>query len=646
MRALGSGQGRATDGQSLELIDRMIAIPHCARIAAQMTAATISVRSATARRNTWRACAGALLCLAWLLVWSGARAAEQFLPPEQAFVVSARMAEAGKAEVAIRVAPDYYLYRERFQFSAEGATLGTPELPPGKVKWDENFRKNVESYRGEVRIGIPLQRAGAPFTLVVVSQGCADAGLCYPPMTTRIRLDPAAPIGSAIAQAAAPTISGGPRNLASALVDGTIVGDVLAGGRLWAVIGAFFVVGVLLSLTPCVLPMLPILSSIIVGADGRATRLRGLTLAGSYALGMALVYTALGVAAGLAGEGFGAALQTPWALGAFAALMVLFALAMFDVYELRLPLRWTSHLHQRANRMPAGQIAGVFAMGGVSALIVSPCVTAPLASALLFIGQSKDVTLGGSALFSMAGGMSVPLLLLGASAGRWVPRSGPWMHTVKRGFGMLILALAIWVVQPVLPAVAQLALWGVWLLLLGFLLRPFGAKASHHHLLRNGLARALGVVALVGGVMQLVGAASGGTDPLQPLAHLRRNGAQAQALHFQRVRSVAELDAALRDAGRPVMLDFYADWCVSCKEMERFTFGEPEIARRMGAALLLRADVTANSDDDKALLRRFKLFGPPGTLFFDAQGRELPEARVVGFQNARRFGETLSTAGL
>ncbi len=609
-----------------------------------MSAASASIRSAGFRRSALRAWLGALLCLAWLLTLPGARAAEEFLEPEQAFAVSARLAEAGKAEVAIRIAPGYYLYRERFQFSAEGATLGAPDLPPGKVKFDENFRKNVETYRGELRIGIPVQQAAGPFTLVVVSQGCADAGLCYPPMTTRVRLDPAAPAGSSIAQAAA--APGESRSLASALVDGTFVRDVLAGGRIWAVIGAFFVVGVLLSLTPCVLPMLPILSSIIVGTDGQATRLRGITLAGSYALGMALVYTALGIAAGLAGEGIGAALQTPWALGGFATLMVAFALSMFDVYELRLPTRWTSHLHHHANRMPAGQIAGVFAMGGVSALIVSPCVTAPLASALLFISQSRDVKLGGSALFSMAGGMSVPLLLLGASAGRWVPRSGPWMHTVKRAFGVLILALAIWIVQPVIPVAAQLALWGVLLLLLGFLLRPFAAKASHHHVLRNGLARALGVVALVTGLMQLVGAASGGTDPLQPLAHLRRNGAPTQALHFQPVRSVAELDDALRTAGRPVMLDFYADWCVSCKEMERFTFGDPEIARRMGGALLLRADVTANSDDDKALLRRFSLFGPPGTLFFDAQGRELPGARVVGFQNARRFGQTLTAAGL
>ena len=588
--------------------------------------------------------------LAWLLGLCAlvaalpGHAADEFLEPEKAFVVTARLADAGKAEVLIRIEPGYYLYREPFRFSAEGATLGTPDIPPGKVKFDQNFQKNVETYRGELRIGIPVQ-ATAAFTLAVVSQGCADAGLCYPPMTTQLRLDPAAPIVAPPA-AAAPAAKGAKRDLAAALIDGTIVGEVLAGGRFLTVIGIFFVVGVLLSLTPCVLPMLPILSSIIVGTDGQATRLRGLTLAAAYSLGMALVYTGLGIAAGLAGEGIGAALQTPWALGSFAALLVLFALSMFDVYELRLPARWTTGLHGHANRLPAGQFAGVFAMGGVSALIVSPCITAPLASALLFIGQSRDVTLGGSALFSMAGGMSVPLLLLGASAGRWVPRSGPWMHTVKRLFGVAMLGLAVWVAQPILPVALQLALWGVLLLLLAFMLQPFSARPAHHHMLRVGLTRAAGVGALVLGVMQIVGAASGGTDPLQPLAHLGRPAAAARPLPFQPVRSVAELDAVLRSAGRPVMLDFYADWCVSCKEMERFTFGDPAVSQRLGRALLLRADVTANSDDDKALLRRFRLFGPPGILFFDAQGREVGEARVVGFQSAQRFEQTLSTAGL
>ena len=595
---------------------------------------------------------GVLCGLGWAA--TAARAAEDFLDPEKAFVVTGRVVEAGKAEVLIRIAPGYYLYRERFAFSAQGATLGQADIPPGKVKFDQTFAKNVETYRGELRIGIPLLQVPAGlFSLAVVSQGCADAGLCYPPMTTQLRLDPAALMSSTRTPAAEltiaePHIAEPQHDLASALVDGSIVGEVLAGGHVWRVIGAFFVVGLLLSMTPCVLPMLPILSSIIVGTHMAPSRLRGLALAGCYSLGMALVYTALGVVAGLAGEGFGAALQTPWAVAGFALLLALFSLAMFDVYELRLPARWTTGLTSQCNKLPAGQVLGVFTMGGVSALILSPCVTAPLASALLFIGQSGDVALGGSALFAMASGMSVPLLLLGASAGRWVPRSGPWMHLVKRAFGVLMLGMAVWVVSPVLPTTVQMALWGLLLLLLGFMLRPFAGSSPHRHLLRTGVQRTLGVGALAFGVMQLVGAASGGRDPMQPLAHLAHPGGVrlAQGPHFQIVHSVAELNDVLRTTTRPVVLDFYADWCVSCKEMERFTFSDPGVAGRLGNAMLLKADVTANNADDRALLRRFKLFGPPGTLFFDPSGQELAQARVVGFQNVKRFAHTLAAAGL
>jgi thiol:disulfide interchange protein DsbD len=289
-------------------------------------------------------------------------------------------------------------------------------------------------------------------------------------------------------------------------------------------------------------------------------------------------------------------------------------------------------------------------MGGVSALIVSPCVTAPLAGALLFLSQTRDVALSATALFALAMGMSVPLLLLGASAGAWLPRSGSWMHAIKRFFGLVLLGVALWVVQPVLPPAIALALWGGLLLMGGFMLRPFDPH-PHAGAPRVWLQRAGGVAALAWGVMMLGGAASGGRDPLQPLAHLVGSAqagpaAAASGVDFRPVRSVAELDALVREAGRPVMLDFYADWCVSCKEMERFTFSDPAIQARLSRALLLKADVTANNDDDRALLKRFQLFGPPGTIFFDAQGRELADPRVIGFQNAERFARSLDAAGL
>ena len=584
-----------------------------------------------------------LLTGLFFLVLPTAWAADEFLPPEQAFKVSAQMVAVDRIEVLVRIAPGYYAYREPLRFTAQGAELGTPEVPQGKVKFDENFQKNVETYRNDLRIPLPV-RATVPFKLTVVAQGCADAGLCYPPLTTEIAIDPTQLSPASGAQPAAKAVP----VQAAGWLDGSRVDDILRGGRLWQVVLAFFGMGVLLSLTPCVLPMLPILSSLIVGTGQRPSRLRGLGLAAAYSLGMALVYTALGVAAGLAGEGFAAALQTPWAIGGFSLLLVLLSLSMFDVYELRLPTAWTTHWSTHSNRLPAGQLAGVFVMGGVSALIVSPCVTAPLAGALLFISQSGDVVQGGGALFSMATGMSLPLLLLGASAGRWVPKAGAWMHGVKRLFGLMMLGVALWLAQPVLPIAVSMAMWGLLLLLAGFLLAPFSRHAHHRHALRTALQRALGVMALLMGAAQFVGAVSGGQDPLRPLAHLGAGAVAPGAKPaFQPVGSEAELDAAIRAAGgRPVMLDFYADWCVSCKEMERFTFSHPDVASRLQKAVLLKADVTANSPEHRALLKRYKLFGPPGTLFFDAQGTELAKARVVGFQDTRRFAQTLDTAGL
>jgi thiol:disulfide interchange protein DsbD len=400
--------------------------------------------------------------------------------------------------------------------------------------------------------------------------------------------------------------------------------------------------------------MLPILSSIIVGGRGQAsTRLRGLALAASYSLGMATVYTALGVVAGLAGEGLAAALQTAWVQIGFALLLFAFSLSMFDVYELRLPGALAERLSAGSQRLPAGQLVGVFLMGGVSAAIVSPCITAPLAGALLFISQSRDVVLGGSALFAMAAGMSVPLLLLGASAGAWLPASGAWMIDIKRIFGVLLIATAIWTARAALPAVLLLTLCGSLAVGIGFMVwpqrPPTGGAAPGVWARRTAAA-----VAMALGLMQLVGAASGGSDPVQPLSHLAvarvaatsAASTSGDAPRFALVRSVAELDAAIAGAGKAVVLDFYADWCVSCKEMERFTFSDPAVAARLSHALLLKADVTANSAADRELLKRFQLFGPPGTIFFNRQGQEVAESRVVGFENAERFNQTLLRAGL
>jgi thioredoxin:protein disulfide reductase len=586
----------------------------------------------------------AFLCLSlWAGHWALAQAADDFLPPEQAFKVHARWLAPDSVQVAVDIAPGYYVYREPLRISAQGAKLGDALVPAGKTKFDENFQKNVETYRERLLVVQPLAPGAGPLTLTVVVQGCADAGLCYPPMSTSVALQPFRAGQGPAEVGAAGAVSSAQGWLESASVD-----QVLAAGRLWQVALAFFGMGVLLSLTPCVLPMLPILSALILGSGQQSSRSRGFLLALGYALGMALVYTSLGVAAGLAGEGFAAALQTPWAIAGFALLLLLLSLSMFDLYELRLPAAWTTHLASQSNRLPAGQLAGVVLMGGVSALMVSPCVTAPLAGALLYISRTGDVLLGASALFAMACGMSLPLLTLGASAGRWVPRAGAWMHGVKRLFGLMMVGLALWVAQPILPQAATMGLAGLLLLLTGFLLAPFSRRHQPRHVLRQGMLRALGLLALLAGSAQLLGALSGGQDLLRPLAHLGGRAApNGIAPPYQRVSSVAELEAALQAAaGRPVMLDFYADWCVSCKEMESLTLSHPDILPRLAPALLLKADVTASTAEHRAMLKRFGLFGPPGTLFFDTQGRELAKARVVGFQNARRFGQTLQAAGL
>ena len=626
-----------------------------------------------------------------------ATAAEDFLPPEQAFRFEARALDARNVEVAFTVAEGYYLYREQFAFAAEDASVrvGPAQIPPGKVKFDETFAKNVETYRGRVVIRVPVEAAPAAFTLAVTSQGCADAGLCYPPMQSAARVQlvgfggdgrvsvqavdgnaPAAgagagAVGTATAGAAtssagasssaATTLATAPGGSSGSSGDGGIDG-ALRSGHWWLVLGVFFGAGLLLSFTPCVLPMLPILSSIIVGQSGGSTsRSRGFGLALAYSLGMALVYTALGVAAGLAGEGLAAALQNPWVLGGFALMLAALSMSMFGFYELQLPAALRDRLDAGASRFKGGRWAGVFAMGGLSALIVSPCVAAPLAGALLYISQTRDVLLGGSALFALAAGMSVPLLLVGASAGALLPRAGAWMESVKRFFGVLLLGVAWWILSPVLSASVGVAGWGLLLLMSASLFGAFdrlGESAGAG----NRLGKAFGVALALLGAAQIVGAMGGATDPLQPLQRFAQKalpqGAGAagagsftaraaveDAPRFQRVKDLAELDAAVRSAGRPVMLDFYADWCVSCKEMEKLTFSDPRVRARLDTMLLLQADVTQNSPADRALLKRFNLFGPPGILFFDAQGRELAAQRVIGYQDATRFLGSLAGVG-
>lgn len=618
-----------------------------------------------ARGQVWaRHIAAVLLAaLAWLCLAGGARAAteDDFLPPEQAYRFAASQLDDKTIEVRFEVAPGYYMYRERFHFSAQPADvkLGTPVYPHGKVKFDETFSKEMETYRDSVVIRVPVEAAPADgkWSLTVTSQGCADKGLCYPPMESVYkvggsgladlfgkRAHPDAPAASPAPEPASPG--------AAAVLradDSDRIAGALASRNLGLIAALFFGLGLLLTFTPCVLPMVPILSSIVVGEH--VTRGRALVVSLAYVLGMAVVYTGVGVAAGLLGEGLSAALQTPWVLGAFAALMVALSLSMFGLYELQLPQRWQTRLTESSNRRQGGQVAGAAAMGAISALIVGPCVTAPLAGALAYIAQSRDAVIGGAALFAMALGMGVPLVLVGVGAGNLLPRAGRWMEVTKRFFGFLLLGVALWMLAPVLPAWATMLALAALLLVAAVFLGAFdGLGPDPRNLARVG--KGVGVLFAIAAAIVLIGVASGGRDPLQPLSHLSvaRGGAQAaagaQAVRFERVRSVAELDARVAQAaaaGKPVLLDFYADWCVSCKEMEHMTFVDPRVRARLSDIVLLQADVTANNADDKALLKRFGLFGPPGIILFGADGRERP-VRVIGYQSANRFLESLERA--
>ncbi|MFM2107389.1 MAG: hypothetical protein RLZZ513_457 [Pseudomonadota bacterium] len=551
--------------------------------------------------------------------------AQDFLAPERAFAFSARSVDTATVEVSFRIADGYYMYRDKIAVSAQGATLGKITIPRGDVKFDPNFDKELEILRHQLSFTIPVQASGH-FQLKVTSQGCADKGLCYPPMESIVNLSANAPSGSDADRTAAPTRVEGEMGRIEAS---------LASGRLLLILPLFLLLGLGLSFTPCVLPMVPILSFIIAGEGAQTSRRRGLVLSVAYSLGMALVYTALGIAAGLIGEGLSASLQSPPVLFAFAILMAAMALSMFDIYQLQVPASLQLALTRLSERQRGGKLLGVFIMGAISALIVGPCVAAPLAGALVYISQTRNVLIGGSALFAMAVGMSLPLLLVGISAGSLLPRAGAWMQTVKYFFGVLMLALALWMVSSLIPA---------WLLMLGW-----GALAAGYglFLMRDKSlgwrTRIIGIVFILLGAVQLLGVATGGRDAWAPLAHL--GGKQHQKTAFTRVRSVAELDAALADTGgRRVMLDFYADWCVSCIEMEKFTFTNPEVKTKLDQILLLQADVTANNDDDKALLKRFGLFGPPGIIFFDTNGNEIRGTRVIGYQPPAQFLQSLQKA--
>ncbi|PRE27945.1 thiol:disulfide interchange protein [Burkholderia multivorans] len=579
-----------------------------------------------------------------------ARAADDFLDPAVAFKFSASEAP-GQVDVRFKVANGYYLYRERFAFAVKSgqATLGEPQLPAGHVKFDQTFGKNVETYRGDVVIHVPVKQAAGPFELAVTSQGCADEGICYPPAEHVVKIDGAA-LGTA-SNAAGNTAAQG--SWFDKVTSADFAQSLLEGRGFFTIVALYFVAGVVLSLLPCSYPMIPIVSAIIIGQGTRATHARGFALSLTYVVGMALVYTVLGIAAALIGQSLGAWLQNPWVLGAFAVLLTAFAVSLISGKDIALPQRWQNGAAEASGARQGGHFAAVAAMGALSALVVGACMTAPLFAVLAFIAHTGNAWLGAAALFAMGMGLGVPLLVVGVGAGTLLPRAGAWMDGVKVFFGIVLLAAALWIVWPVLGGGLKMMLAALWLLVAAAALGLFTPNAGAASIWRR-LGRGLGAALAIWAATLLVGLAAGSTDPVKPLAVLASRAAAtgsdaaAAAAHegpaFASVRSSGELDALLKSSAQPVMLDFYADWCVSCKEMEHLTFTDARVQARLAQLHLVRADVTANNADDQALLKRFGLFGPPGIIFFDRNGKEI--ARVVGYQAAETFLRSLDRAAV
>ena len=555
----------------------------------------------------------------------------QPLPLDQAFAPAVSVVDAFTLEVRWDIAPGYYLYKKDFRVSnpSNEIQIGALQLPAGVFEDDPEFG-DVEVYYNEVTMRVPLSRGSPEPLLTDIAldyQGCKKDSICYPPATVVLPIDlPRASVEDSIAQRAAP-VSEQSRLIA-----------VVAESSLPTVMSIFLGLGLLLAFTPCCLPMVPILSGIIAGQGDSVTTMRAFWLSLSYVLGMAFTYTIAGAIFGAAGTQIQAALQTPLVIGGVSILFVALALAMFGLYELQMPTALQSRLTAVGNNQKAGSFVGTAIMGAVSALIVSTCVAPPLVAALTVIAQTGDVTRGALALFSMAIGMGIPLLVIGTSAGKLLPKAGPWMNTIKAAFGFMMLALAAWMLSRIIPDMLTMGLYAA--LAIGAGIR-FGALSALPKPATglNMLGKGIAIVCLIYGGALVVGLLSGSSNPLQPLERISGTPAK-QHLEFEYIKSVDDFEAARQraaDAGVPLMLDFYADWCVSCKEMEYYTFTDTRVQDALAEAVLLQADVTANDDVDQALLARFGIFGPPTIVFYDRQGNEIENQRVIGYMDADDF---------
>lgn len=575
-----------------------------------------------------------MLFVLWGLAGTdGARAEEALLDPEVAFQVEANAGPAGAIDLRWKVVDGYYLYRKKlaFRLSPPSCVVDRVNLPAGTIKNDEFFGK-MEVYRSDFAAQVHASGC-SPSHLEVSYQGCSDLGVCFPPITHTLALAGATQ---------APTTAAQPQPADEATASGADVEQLLQHGSIAMILASFFGFGLALALTPCVFPMIPILSGIIVRQGSTVSRPRAALLSGAYVLGMALTYSAAGVAAGLSGTMLSSALQNPWVLGGFATLFVVLALSMFGLFELQLPAALQSRLASASDQR-SGSVAGIALMGALSALIIGPCIAPPLAGALLYIAKTGNAQLGAAALFVMALGMGVPLMLVGIFSREILPKAGGWMHAVTKGFGVALLATALWIVAPVLPSWVVMLCAAALLIVTAIFLNALDAL-PHGTSGWMRLWKGVGVGCFVAGCSLLVGLLSGSRDLLQPLSHFQSASVRAtEGPRFERIHSVAELETRMAAADRPVLLDFYADWCVSCKEMERETFAEPAVRTSLSKFTLLQADVTANSPQHKELMQRFRLFGPPAIVFLDRQGAERLDKRVIGFMPADKFRQVLGS---
>ncbi|MBI1194344.1 MAG: protein-disulfide reductase DsbD [Gammaproteobacteria bacterium] len=571
----------------------------------------------------------------------GSGTAKTFLPPDQAFIFTADAQDAGTLMLHWQIVDGYHLYKNKFQFEllqADGVKLGPARFPQGRMIEDESFGR-LESYFEDIDIPVPLERQPGgrlPIHLQVGYQGCADDGFCYPPIKKTIDL--VLPEAMAVTSAAGPDAGSSPVSSGSDMQEQDRFVQALINNGLAANLGMMFVAGLLLAFTPCVFPMVPILSAIIVGQGTTVRPRRAFVLTLIYVLAMALTYTIAGILAGVFGQSVQAAFQNPWILGAFSLLFIALALSMFGIYELQMPSAIQQRLNVMSQKQATGTYVGSAVMGFLSALIVGPCVAAPMAGVLLYISTQGDAVIGGLSLFVLSLGMGLPLLIFGVSAGRLLPKAGAWMHVIRPIFGVMMLGVSIWMLERILPFAVTMFLWACLIIgsavYLGALERlPDGCSPW------KKLWKATGVVLLMWGAMLIIGAGSGGNDPFSPLSAFaqRQGGGIETGLQFKRFSGLSGLERELqvaRDRGQAVMVDFYADWCVDCRRMEANTFSDPVIVSGLSGVRLLQADVTANDADDQALLKRYQLFGPPAILFFDRSGNEVTGRRLIGYQSA------------